>query len=471
VVDIIGLGPNYRGPVPVSVRRQYVTLPSRLPLEKLNWPDTAHLPWVDAPNDPAPLNPGDRTELVIPVGNSDQAVLVRYEVMDPPGVVVTRFVNEAEIEVDLGEPVPPPEDVVCTISDCDVFIKWINGDEYDQVIITRDGAQIAVLPPPHTAGTSEEYSEPVINAGPGWHTYCVIGVMADGNASKPSCCRIYIPPVLPVKDLKCVLTDDCTVVVSLINGSDYDSKTVLLDGNPIMTVPGPHPAGQPETFEFNIPDDIPPGGHVICVVGEWCGLESEEICCEIEIARPDPVEELSCTQIRGYRVRINFVNGDDYDEKRIYDGAGNVILTIPGPHTEGDTQTHIIKVDKPGDYTFCVAGIWCGLASERKCCDIRVWPEFIRGDSNDDGKVDIVDAIKDLDFLFGGGDPPPCMDASDANDDGEVDITDAIAKLLWLFGGGPPPKPPFPRCFIDPTPYDGLDCQEYTNCPDVDDGT
>ena len=43
------------------------------------------------------------------------------------------------------------------------------------------------------------------------------------------------------------------------------------------------------------------------------------------------------------------------------------------------------------------------------------------------------------------------MDAADANDDGQVNIADAIALLGHLFGGVPSLPAPFPGCGTDPT--------------------
>ncbi len=85
-------------------------------------------------------------------------------------------------------------------------------------------------------------------------------------------------------------------------------------------------------------------------------------------------------------------------------------------------------------------------------------PEFIRGDANDNGEVNISDPIYLLEFLFAGGSPPPCEDAADANDDGKLDLADAVAALTYLFGGGtiPPPSPPGPPG-PDPT-LDPLGC-------------
>ncbi len=90
-------------------------------------------------------------------------------------------------------------------------------------------------------------------------------------------------------------------------------------------------------------------------------------------------------------------------------------------------------------------------------CDLEV---FVRGNSNDDGTLDIADPVFTLAHLFLGGTPPPCSDAADANDDGAVDISDAVYTLDFLFRGGPEPPPPGPRVpGADATPLDPLLCR------------
>jgi hypothetical protein len=90
-------------------------------------------------------------------------------------------------------------------------------------------------------------------------------------------------------------------------------------------------------------------------------------------------------------------------------------------------------------------------------------PRFRRGDANDDGGVDVSDAIRFILRLFAGGPALTCSDAGDANDDGTVDLSDPIAILEHLFRGGAPPPPPGPTCGIDPIP-DELDCAAQPGC-------
>ena len=91
---------------------------------------------------------------------------------------------------------------------------------------------------------------------------------------------------------------------------------------------------------------------------------------------------------------------------------------------------------------------------------IKFGRAFIRGDSNQDGAIDIADAIRILQFLFAHGRALPCMDAGDANDDEKVDIADAIRVLSFLFGSGvKPPLPPPNQCGPDPA-GETLDCRD-----------
>jgi hypothetical protein len=73
-------------------------------------------------------------------------------------------------------------------------------------------------------------------------------------------------------------------------------------------------------------------------------------------------------------------------------------------------------------------------------------PWFLRGDCNDDGHVDISDAVCILNWLFSGGATPGCVAVTNTNGDPNTDLSDAVYVLAHLFLGGPPPVPPFPEC-------------------------
>ena len=84
-------------------------------------------------------------------------------------------------------------------------------------------------------------------------------------------------------------------------------------------------------------------------------------------------------------------------------------------------------------------------------------PNFMRGDCNDDGAVDVADPIALLAALFGGGSFPPCLSSCDGNDDGGVNVADAVAILTALFVPGGALVTPPATCGQDPTP-DSLNC-------------
>ncbi len=90
--------------------------------------------------------------------------------------------------------------------------------------------------------------------------------------------------------------------------------------------------------------------------------------------------------------------------------------------------------------------------------DATIVDEFVRGDVNFDGRIDIGDVTAILLYLHMSGELP-CRDAADANDDGTLGISDPIWLLEYLFStqGQSPPPPPTQSPGQDPTP-DPLDC-------------
>jgi hypothetical protein len=86
---------------------------------------------------------------------------------------------------------------------------------------------------------------------------------------------------------------------------------------------------------------------------------------------------------------------------------------------------------------------------------------FQRGDCNSDNRVTISDPISVLmatilteEFDF----EPSCEDACDGNDDGVLDLGDAVYLLGWMFRSGLLPPAPGPYIFgLDPT-EDDLEC-------------
>ncbi|MCX6833248.1 MAG: right-handed parallel beta-helix repeat-containing protein, partial [candidate division Zixibacteria bacterium] len=61
------------------------------------------------------------------------------------------------------------------------------------------------------------------------------------------------------------------------------------------------------------------------------------------------------------------------------------------------------------------------------------------GDANNDGAVDISDAVYLIAYIFSGGPAPPPLLAGDANCDSTVDISDVVYLIAYIFSGGSAP--------------------------------
>jgi hypothetical protein len=149
--------------------------------------------------------------------------------------------------------------------------------------------------------------------------------------------------------------------------------------------------------------------------------------------------------------------------------AGDVLASLPG----NVTRATIPCSSLPASGSLCVVCIGPDGTEKSACCQYtcQTAPIFNRGDADDNGALQLTDAIRVLSFLFLGQQAPTCMDAADADDNGRIELTDAIRILQFLFLGQAPPAPPGPPelgpCGPDPTPNDAgtdLGCERYTSC-------
>ena len=144
---------------------------------------------------------------------------------------------------------------------------------------------------------------------------------------------------------------------------------------------------------------------------------------------------------------------------RQVDGPDGVTADFVAP-TEPITA---VEFRFPGSYTFELE-VDDGASDDNTATEqveVEVFGDpaggFRRGDTNDDGTVDIADSVFLLNFLFTGGAGLTCPDAGDADDNAHIEITDGIRILNFLFLGAEPPLPPGPaECGTDPT-EDALD--------------
>lgn len=204
--------------------------------------------------------------------------------------------------------------------------------------------------------------------------------------------------------------------------------------------------------------DVPPGAHVYrlsiegplgfresleceTVVPEGIGLECD-VAEEIVSIRwgPLPVADLDVI------LRVDVRRDDE-------------VVAELAP----DAQSYH-EMPPPGEHRYMLFGIWNSLDPRPPLfvgsCTVTVGARtsFLRGDCNEDGGVDVSDAVCILAWLFQGRATPGCRAAANTNGDAQEDISDAIHLLDHLFLGGPAPVAPFPDCGSGTLPTDEETC-------------
>lgn len=137
------------------------------------------------------------------------------------------------------------------------------------------------------------------------------------------------------------------------------------------------------------------------------------------------------------------------------DGAVTYTWSVDGVVVGGVTGDTLDYVCRPeGEHTVtvvCEDEVDCcpGVPAECTIVCVSVGPSKAPCDWNNDGGLDLSDAVGLLNHLFLGGPPHKCGPINsagtialiDANGDGAVDLSDAVGKLNFLFLGGPAPRP------------------------------
>jgi PKD repeat protein len=148
------------------------------------------------------------------------------------------------------------------------------------------------------------------------------------------------------------------------------------------------------------------------------------------------------------------ISGGSFDAVLWDFGDGNTSNALNPVHTYQADGLYTVRLQVFG---------FASIANEVKTDYIRVGDvgggEFIRGDANNDGQVDLSDGVAILNELFlGVPSAAPCKDALDSNDDGGTDLSDGVYVLNFLFQGGNAPPAPYPNPGSDSTPDALPDC-------------
>ncbi|MBD3217858.1 MAG: hypothetical protein GF310_06225 [candidate division Zixibacteria bacterium] len=80
-----------------------------------------------------------------------------------------------------------------------------------------------------------------------------------------------------------------------------------------------------------------------------------------------------------------------------------------------------------------ISSTYAGNNENAYACD------YVCGDANGDGSVNVSDAVYIINYVFIGGDIPFPIEAGDANGDGSCNVSDAVFIINHVFIGGPAP--------------------------------
>lgn len=127
-----------------------------------------------------------------------------------------------------------------------------------------------------------------------------------------------------------------------------------------------------------------------------------------EMARPQAGEQIKWQVISG---------GGTRGASASYVLEGTIGQTAIGPGVS--TTYHLYQ------------GFWQDFG-EASCCNLP-------GDANNDGKVNVGDAVYIINYVFRGGPAPLCLQEGDANGDGKINVGDAVYIINYVFRSGPVP--------------------------------
>ena len=303
-----------------------------------------------------------------------------------------------------------PSDLTCDPVMAGVELNWANNDTYDEIIVQRDGADIAIL-----GGTETTFTE---DPGTGVFTYRVVGVSTTLGCD--------------------AATEACVAEIGIVCNMDGGAIDSLLA--PVVSVINVSGASAPTDLSA-----------LIDISHTWIGD------LEIVLENPDAVATTVVAPGLGNfdDILTTFIDtGDAYDTVAFNIGAN---MAPAGPGTMNDLILGTID----GDWTLTVTdgvggdtGVlnnWCLNLGGGGMTGGGDGPFFIRGDCDGNGIVfGLLDALYLLQFSFTGGPPLVCEKAGDVDGNGVLfGLLDALYLLQFSFTGGPAPMGPFPDCGED----------------------
>ncbi len=131
---------------------------------------------------------------------------------------------------------------------------------------------------------------------------------------------------------------------------------------------------------------------------------------------------------------IDEANADQADSDQ--DGVGNVCDNCPDIANSEQTDS---DGDGPGDLCDNCPDKWNPAQEDTNQDGIGDVCEWMCGDCNADGSVNVSDAVGIINFIFIEGPAPDPMESGEVNCDGNVNVSDAVYLINYVFISGPEP--------------------------------
>lgn len=287
---------------------------------------------------------------------------------------------------------------------------------------------------------------------------------------------VYIRKVFVVEDIADVAAlalnlryDDGCVVY--LNGEEIARLSMGgAAGSPVPfdTTANSHEANtvQPLVFSCEQLALVGTGENVLAIQAHNTALDSSDLIIEPELVALSTIcpTELTAEERSNGSVRVQWTR--PFARRLRYDSLelrrnGELVEDQPSP----TRSTYTDDAPLPGTTTYQLKIGFCDAICETEV-QITIGPGeavFRRGDADDNGGVNVTDALVVLAALFQGTGEPACLDAADTNDDGSFNLTDGIFLLGSLFQGTAQPPAPGAECGVDPTMDELAECT-YASC-------
>ncbi len=242
----------------------------------------------------------------------------------------------------------PPVNLNCFVVDGAITLSWENAEAYDQIVIFRNDAQIAVL-----GGDAATYRDGDIEPGV-VYTYDIIG-QRGLDRTPPVSCAIKIPAA--VASFECAAAGNDVMLAWTVRDT-YDEIRIARNGQTIAS-------GLAGTTTMYEDVDLAPGAYSYEVTGLIGDAKSPAAACEVTILPPP--EGLQCQILaEAGTVRLAWTNPMLYETVTI---ARNdqVIVQLAGAATQ-----YIEKAPEPGAWTYAVSGGALGSESPPATCTLTV---------------------------------------------------------------------------------------------------